>query len=252
MAKKSTAIATREDDQVPAHLRQYQGGRGLSKDQADNIVPIIRILQALSPQVQKRNPAYIDGANPGDLLLRNAVEPIVNGEEGIYFQPCYFRKDWVEWVPRDAGGGMAGRHAHLPATAKQVEDDKGRNIPKYVQPNGNELKETRYHFGYVLGHGKPMPFVIPMSGSGHAISKALMTLLNMKGGDLDSFVHVLHLKTRPTANAMGEWYTWDITWDRYATEKECEEGVKLFDALAAGQKVAEDLDQEDDITSSRI
>jgi len=251
MAKR--AVALKEDEgQVPAHLRQYQSGRGLSKDQSDNVVPIIRILQALSPQVQKRNNEYIDGAEQGDLLLRNAADPIVKGEEGIFFQPCYFRKDWVEWVPRESGGGMAGRYPALPATAQRVEDEKGRNVQKYVQPNGNELKETRYHFGFVLGHGAPMPFVIPMSGSGHSISKALMTLLNMKGGDLDSFVHVLKLKTRPTSNALGEWFTWDIAWDRYATEEECKEGEKLYDALAKGQKVAEDLDQEDEIHSSRI
>src|SRR4249920_1685670 len=90
-------------DQAKAHV-----GKGSSTDQADNIIPLIYVLQGLSPQVNSRNDAYIKDAQAGDIWLRNAPKEIVKGTDGFRFQPVAFRKEWVEWVPRDDGGGRRG------------------------------------------------------------------------------------------------------------------------------------------------
>ena len=93
-------------------------GAGLSTAAEDNLVPMMRILQTLSPQAKANNPDYIPGAKPGDIWLRNSDYPPISGAEGILFQPCYFSQDYVEWIPRSAGGGLVARHAALPTEAR--------------------------------------------------------------------------------------------------------------------------------------
>ena len=47
-------------------------GAGVSTDMADNLVPMGRILQKNSPEVEKNDPNYIQGAEPGDIYIKNA------------------------------------------------------------------------------------------------------------------------------------------------------------------------------------
>lgn len=222
--------------------------RGLSSDQADNLVPLIYVLQAQSPQVLKRNPAFIDGAEAGSIWFRNAANPIVSGEKGFIFQPCYFNKDWVEWVPRDDGGGFVGRHQELPPDAQRQEDEKNPNRVSYIRKNGNEVIETRYHVGYVYGRGNPQPFVIPLHSTGHTFSRTLMFAMNSKqladGSIPPSFASFYRLFTKPRSNARGEWYGWefeDLGW--VEREEDYARGEALNAAFASGEKKVEEPEQ---------
>lgn len=247
MAKR--ALATKADVQgVPSLLAERMerdAGKGVSKDTSDNMVPLIYILQAQSPQVQKRNAAYITGAEAGSIWLRGVADPIVSGEEGIVFQPCYFSKDWVEWIPRDSGGGFVGRHETLPDDATEHGDDRNPNKIVYVRRNGNQLRETRYHAGLVHLHGaNPLPFVIPMSGSGHTISRSWMFLMNSKqlpsGKTAPSYSQLYRLKTKLRSNSLGEWFTWDIVDEGWVEDvKSYELGASLNSAFDTGARSAE-------------
>src|SRR6202035_3091033 len=53
-----------------ADRMKADAGRGVSTAQEDNQVPLIYVLQPLSPQVDKRSEQYVEGAEPGDLWLR--------------------------------------------------------------------------------------------------------------------------------------------------------------------------------------
>src|SRR4051812_25021367 len=78
--------------QLPAHLATTMAGdsgKGVSKDAADNIVPLIKVLQPLSKAVQRTNPEYIEGAAPGEILLKGYPRPLVEGNVGIVVQPCF-------------------------------------------------------------------------------------------------------------------------------------------------------------------
>jgi|KBSSwiStaDraftv2_1062776.scaffolds.fasta_scaffold07344_3 hypothetical protein len=225
--------------------------RGVSTAQEDNIVPLIYVLQGLSPQVSKRNDSYIEGAEPGDIWLRNAPEPVVKGAEGLIFQPCYFYKHWVEWIPREAGGGFMGTHATMPAAAKKVEDDEDPNLVKYVMPNGNEVKETRYHVGLVYTDHGSLPYVIPLSGSGHTVSRTFMSLMANKldesGQRYDSFEFKYKLTTKLRKNKKGEWFVFEPADFERANDEEFAKGQDLYNAFAAGIKKA---DAEVDVGSA--
>jgi hypothetical protein len=225
-------------------MKAQTSARGMSQAQEDNTMPLIYVLQAQSPQVLKKNEKYVEGAEAGDIWLRNASDPIVKGEDGIEFQPCFFNKDWVEWIPRDDGGGYVGRHKDLPGDAKVVDDPKDKNKKRYVSPRGTEYVETRYHGGFVLSHGTPMAFVIPLTSSGHKFSKDWTYFMNsqtMEDGTpiRDSFYYKYKLSIKPMSNNKGDWFGWTFELLDYVGDEQYLEGEKLHEAFKAGIKTME-------------
>ena len=107
---------------------------------ADVAIPYYGILQSLSPQVA-RGPKQIVGARDGD-IFNNVSQEVIKGDEGIIAIPCFFQKWWVEWTPRESGGGFVGQYPDDGILAKTTKDAKDNN----VLPNGNHIVETAYHF----------------------------------------------------------------------------------------------------------
>lgn len=228
-------------------------GAGLSDSQDDNIVPLLRILQDNSPQVKERDDAYIDGAKPGMILLRSSPSPLIDGEaDGMWFQPCYFFKEVVEWIPRKNGGGLVARHAEWPDDTAEKEDDENPNRKKFYRTsNKNELVETRYHVGLVYRPDEPSaPYVMPLSGTGHTFSRQWMFMMNQRQipggkGRAPSYSSLYLIKTRPRSNAAGDWFMYEAVDVKWVDSKAMyDTGRALNQAFASGQKKVEDLDDE--------
>ncbi len=175
----------------------------------------MRRLQALSPQVNKKNLAeYVRGAEPGDIWLKDVTPEIIKGEEGFRFQPCAFWKDVVEWRKREDGGGYVGRHDTIPGDADEEFDEKsGRTV--YTR-NGNDLIETR----------------------------SWMTKMNakrLKSGKVQpTWLSIYLLRTKDKSNQSGTWSTWDINdAGEITTEEEFERGLALSEAFGSGSKKAD-------------
>jgi len=251
--KKEVKVVT-SPSQLPAELLdklEQHGNQGLSKSQEDNLVPLVYILQKQSPQVEEHDTRYIPGAKAADIWLRNAPNPIVKGSEGILFQPCFFDVNWIEWIPRDHGGGFVARHTNPPEDANPFVDPQNPGRRKFLRPNGNEVIQTRNHIGFVLVNGKqPMPYVIPMTSSGHTISKNWMSDMNMRllpsGKSAPSWAFIYRMKTRLRQNQYGSWFTWEINGERPVQDAaEFERGLRLFEAFNSGEKQAETPQQEE-------
>lgn len=258
------------DPELLARMKSDQGG-GLSKDQADNLVPLIYLLQPLSPQCMKGDPARIEGAEAGDIWLRNAENPIVKGEEGMLFQPCFFYKDLVEWMPDR--GGFAGRHdiscmpgknkgwtGSLSDVKEIVDDDEPNARPRYIRSsNNNEIVETRYFVGnvYFEDGRSPLSYVIPLSSTGHSFGKTWMFLQNSQtqpDGSLNdkSWVFIYRLTTTMKQNTKGSWYMYGVQKERMVSNMdEYERGFNLHLAFASGDKRIDDemMERGDDNTT---
>lgn len=235
----------------PAHLRG--SGRGVSQRAEDRIVPMLTVLQPMSPQVDRQNPAFVEGAEPGAMLLKTSPIPIVKQGGAILFQQCYFSRHYVEWKPREQGGGFVARHDAMPEDVREVpfnqNDPEGRK--RFVRPRGTEVIDTRYHVGNVImpEHHLVMPFVIPFSSTGHTVSRTWHNFMNnarLADGSLaDSWQKLYRLTTRRRQNAAGTWFIIEPTPDRWVTAEEDEIGLRLFESLSAGEKV---LGDEEDAT----
>ena len=63
-------------------------GDGASFDSSEMQIPFVRILQAMSPQLSKKKPEFIEGASQGD-VYNTVTSQYWDGEEGIVVIPCY-------------------------------------------------------------------------------------------------------------------------------------------------------------------
>lgn len=243
--RQSTSVAT-ASSQLPDFLvdkMDEHAGMGASTNAEDNLIPIITVIQKQSPQAEKRDPKYIEGAEAGCIWLRGAANPIVNGEEGFLFQHCCFEKDWVEWIPRSKGGGYVGRHKNRPVDAKQVAeaDERGEVRNRWIRDNGNEVIETRYHIGRVFNEdGTRSPYIIPFQSSGHTVSKTWMLEMNNKmtekGSPAPTWAKVYRIRTKYRQNAAGAWFVLsheDAGW--VTTLEDYEAGLALHLAFSKGE-----------------
>jgi hypothetical protein len=151
MAKNGTKAPitelTREETISEEMLQQMHedSGLGVSQDPRDKVLPLVRLMQGLSPQVDRRGPDYVTGAEPGDFWFKNARTEIVKGDVGFIFWPIGAQRAYVEWKPNR--GGFVNTHIDMPAGSNlKVEIDRETGKEKRILklPNGNDLVETVY------------------------------------------------------------------------------------------------------------
>jgi hypothetical protein len=237
-------------------LMYQDAGLGVSTRPSDNITPNIVVLQPLSPSVLA-GPAKIEGAVAGDFLVRGASNPLVPGQDGIWFQPVSMTEHWFEFVPRDAGGGFVARY--------DVEyDAKGRIIPpdgavqdevnqnSYSFPDsGNNCIHYRFIAGFVWTDGIGLEYVIPFHGTGHTIARSWNTKWTRKrfadGKMMPAYSHLYHLTTSQRTNKKGTWFQVDVSEGTHLREcadivsdlsKSLQMGRALAQAFERGEKLA--------------
>lgn len=181
----------------------------------DLSIPYLRILAQLSPQVNKRDGAYVDGAEAG--MIYNTMENAVyNGDEGVTVVPCYFRRVLVEWKPREKGGGfVATYNIEDPIRGTTYRDDRGQE----VLPNGNLLTDTAEFYVLLLGPDGPSRCMITMTST--QLKKARRWVSQMKSMTarredgsiytLPAMSHVWAMRSIQEKNDKGTWFGWDIS-----------------------------------------
>lgn len=256
-ATEKKALVTTGNGNLPASLAQRMAkdsGKGLSQRQEDNLVPMITILQKMSPQCEKKDPKYMEGADAGVIWLKGADDPLVSGEDGIIVQPCHFQEpQWVEWKPNR--GGFVTSHPSKPVDATEVIDPKTKRR-SWVRKNGNELVETRYHTVRVFKDDGTKPaYVIPLSSTGHTVSKDWMFRMNnialQDGSIAPSFATLWKLTTRYRENDSGNWYQFQVEKVGWVESVEdYEQGFALHTAFDKGTKKADMSQMSDEQTNT--
>lgn len=254
-ASKSVAVqksaplpSKKQSAPVPAYLQQHlekDHGRGVSLAAEDGIVPFIRIIQQLSPEIKKNHEKFIKGAEVGDIYLKGALDPIVKGDDGIVVQPCAFEKCWVEWVPRSKGGGFVARHKAKPSDVIEKPNPEDPSKTKlFRRSTGNEVIETRYHF--VRHEGAP--YVIGFQSTGHTTSREWTNKIKLlaEGGPIVAFSRKYKLTTKIKTKNDQEWYLFNIADAGWVeSEEEYMAGSAFAAAIESGMKVAEDEEMAD-------
>jgi len=169
--KGDTAVALASD------YGEYAGVGYEGTTQDDYSLPFVNVLQALSPQVSGES--AIDGAKAGQ-LFNTVTEEIFEGKVGFRFVIGYREQCFTEWVPRDSGGGFAGRHemgSEIVTRAKANVDPKDPN--KLKAQNGNDLIQTAYLYGIIVhDDGRLEAAVLSFTSTKLKVYRHLMTKLN--------------------------------------------------------------------------
>lgn len=199
----STAVATYDygDDAT--------GFEGMtSKDYA---IPYLQLLQAMSPELKDNRSLKM-----GD-IINTVTGEIFPGDEGIAFIPCFWDHNYVEWVPRDKGGGLVGKHALDSDVVAHAKAKAGTEFGKLQTPEGNDLIETRYAYGLAIeADGAANPAVISFSSTKLKVARNWITKAAgiqiphpsgvRKQAPLPS--HRYRLRVTTEKNSKGEFYNW--------------------------------------------
>mgnify|MGYP003654906449 FL=1 len=123
---------------INADLILKNAGKGLQNVTNDDItIPRLAIVQSGSPQRKKKDEKYIEGAEEG--MIFNTVTNTLYGNT-IEVIPCGYRKTYVEWVPREDGGGLVAVHDMKPANTKTDPKTRKSLLGK------NQIVDTAEHF----------------------------------------------------------------------------------------------------------
>lgn len=145
---KNLPATTGDVSKLPAHMSDdalammaAAGGAGFEDVKASDLaLPFVKLLQSLSPETRKTEPAYVKGAEEGlyfDTISRRMFRNIV-------VVPVKCVVHYIEWRPRSAGGGFVKNHgADAGVLTRCHRDEKtGRD----VTPDGNEIVPTSTWF----------------------------------------------------------------------------------------------------------
>ena len=212
----SQAVAQKAKTEVAvsdlASLLEEEAGAGLENFTTDDMqIPFIRILQALSPQLNKQDSMYMKGAEQGD-IFNTVSQQLFRAEEGIIVVPCFFEKKFLEFALRSSGGGFIRELA---------PDDRDialttREGAAEILPSGNELVRTHQHLVQVMDPETKLcsPAVLDMKKTQLKVSRRWNTVKNgirlPSGKPMPLYGTAWNVQTIAESNDQGSWYNYKI------------------------------------------
>jgi len=228
---KKNEVAKKGEDQLPAEFMdelladgdQYKETMG--KD--DMSIAFKVILQSLSPQCTKGEPEFIKGAEPSDIFdtvtgtLIKTRDDDDNEIEGFRVMPVHYKRSFIEWVPRSAGGGIVQEYSVEDGLSiVTARNDQNQDI---IQPGspigkpGNQLNDTHTHIMMAFNDdGAYEPIVMTMTSTQIKPSKDLNNMVSKhhlaNGTPMSQrFFGVYGVTTKRRSNDQGSWYVWNFT-----------------------------------------
>ena len=200
---------------LPANMFEDDAAKGLGKiSQEDLALPFLKILGQLSPEVNKRDGKYVEGAEPG-MIFNSVSGELYDGVKGIDVIPCFYKLEYIEW--KDRGEGLGAPNAIYDSSSDIMSKTKPDANYKDRLPNGNYIEKTASHFVIVSGDS-PSTALISMKSTQLKISRkwnSMMSGIKMNGKNgmftPASFSHIYKLKTTQMSNDKGTWFGWEVS-----------------------------------------
>ena len=208
-------VAEKKTAGLPANVFEDDAAKGLGAiGQEDLALPFLKILGQLSPEVNKRDGKYVEGAEPG--MIYNSVSgDLYDGVKGINVIPCFYKLEYIEW--KDRGEGPGAPVAIYDSSSDIMSKTKPDANYKDRLPNGNYIEKTASHFVIITGDS-PSTALISMKSTQLKISRkwnSMMSGIKMKGKNglftPASFSHIYRLKTTQMSNDKGTWFGWEVS-----------------------------------------
>ena len=245
----ATAMSTFDDTLL-------SGGTGLEETTTEDFaIPFIRVLQPMSPQLQKQHGSYVVGASAGD-LYNTVTGEAFDGEQGISIVPCAYNKKYIEWVPREKGGGLINAGHDISVLSKCTRDAESR---RHYTPEGNEIVETAQFFVLVVKDGVAQQAVLAFTSTQLGVSRKWLTMLRMarvlnsNGDSVEApmFAYTYKLTSTTQSNDKGSWNAYSINQES-ATDMPIAVMAKEFMSAARTGDVDVKQEQQNDVVNDTI
>ena len=225
-------VAEKKTAGLPANMFEDDAAKGLGNiSQEDLALPFLKILGQLSPEVNKRDGKYVEGAEPG-MIFNSVTGELYDGVKGIDVIPCFYKLEYIEW--KDRGEGIGAPVAIYDSSSDIMSKTKPDANYKDRLPNGNYIEKTASHFVIVSGDS-PSTALISMKSTQLKISRkwnSMMSGIKMKGANgmftPASFSHIYKLKTTQMSNDKGTWFGWEVSKVGPVTDKGLYDQAKGF------------------------
>jgi hypothetical protein len=201
-----------KEEQLPAVINFAEdASNGLADMTAqDYAIPYLSILQKTSPQLDTHD---VKAGQIWNTVTEEAVSELT-------VIPCAYVRNFVEWVPRDMGGGLVGVHG--------VNDlpKHSRIDGKLTTAEGNMLIETANHYVMIVTADGVERGLITMTSTQLKKNRrwnSLMAGIKMKDpkGQMFTparFSHTYKLSTVKEKNDKGSWDGWTIELDKQVAD----------------------------------
>ena len=250
--RKTTQVVASELDK----MLEADAGVGLENITTEDMqIPFIRIIQALSPQLQKDDPLYIKGAEQGD-IFNTVSQEVFKQDEGVIVVPAFFEKKFLEFQLRSSGGGFV---RELAADDKDITMTSREGTIELL-PNGNELVRTHQHLVIAQSaDGTIAPSVLDMKKTQLKVSRRWNTLKNSarlpSGALMPIYGTAWQVTTVLEANDQGKWFNYKL--DRVnditpTIEKMMLEARNMYQGVSKGEvkmaaASADEIAKEEDV-----
>ena len=242
--KKNGALAT-FDMEADAN----QGAQNISQE--DLALPFLKILGQLSPEVNKRDGKYVEGAEPGK-IINTVTNQLYDTIEVV---PCHYKRQYIEWQDR-------GQSTGAPVAIHEADSDiisqttRGKDYKDRL-PNGNYLDNTANHFVLILGK-TPQTALISMKSTQLKVSRkwnSMMMGIKMQGKNglftPPTYRHIYKLSTVQMSNDKGTWFGWDVAKVGPVQDKSAYEMAKSF-AVSVGKGEVEAKPENQEVKKTSI
>jgi hypothetical protein len=212
---KNQVTKKQEAGALATNIFEADADKGLTNIGHDDLaLPFLKILGQLSPEVNKRDGKYVEGAEPG-MIYNSVTGELFDGEQGVNVIPCHYKLEYIEWQDRGEGSG-APVNIHPSSSDIMSKTTRGADYKDRL-PNGNYIDRTASHFVIVDGDN-PSTALIAMKSTQLKVSRkwnSMMASIKMKGKNgmftPASFSHVYKLRTVQQSNDKGTWFGWEVS-----------------------------------------
>lgn len=230
--KASTEVALFSD--APQVDGVGRGSEGVST--ADLVIPRLEIIQDLSPQRKKSDPAYIEGAEEG--MMFNTVTKELY-PTGVIIVPVLFRKEYIVWKLRKKGGGFQGSFASM-----EEAESVRQNLEN---PDDFESVDTHQNFCLLVRPESTADdpvvdeVVLSFAKSKAKIGRQLNSIIKMRGGDRWSSAY--RIEVVPATNKNGDaFFNFKVTPIGYVSPAMAAVAERMYEDVKAFRKdVARDI-----------
>ena len=222
-------VAEKKNGALAANLFEadaQQGAQNISQE--DLALPFLKILGQLSPEVNKKDGKYVEGAKPGKII--NTVTNDLYDMVSVI--PCHYKRQYIEW--QDRGTSSGAPVAIHDADSEIVSQPTRGKAYKDRLPNGNYLDNTASHFVLTLGEN-PSTALISMKSTQLKVSRkwnSLMMGLKLQGKNglftPPTYSHIYDLSTVQMSNDKGTWFGWEVEKMGPVTDKGIYDMAKSF------------------------
>ena len=250
-------VTEKKSAPLPANMFEEDAAKGLGAiGQDDLALPFLKILGQLSPEVNKRDGKYVEGAEPG-MIFNSVSGELYDGVKGLDVIPAFYKLEYIEW--KDRGDGPGAPVAIYDSSSDIMSKTKADANYKDRLPNGNYIEKTASHFVIITGDS-PATALISMKSTQLKISRkwnSMMSGIKLKGKNglytPASFSHIYKLKTTQMSNDKGTWFGWEVSKVGPITDASTYQQAKSFsESISKGAVKAKHGEQKPAESSSII